>query len=84
MQSYEIFAIGGVEGKLEIPPIGRVALLVRYPVKSMAREILSETLLTESGIANDRLMRSEVLVHHQECCTCPDVSVVECSSMHLS
>ena len=36
-------------------PIGRVALLVRYPVKSMAGEILSETLLTESGIANDRL-----------------------------
>lgn len=36
-------------------PIGRVALLVRYPVKSMAGEILSETLLTESGLANDRL-----------------------------
>jgi uncharacterized protein YcbX len=36
-------------------PVGNVALLVRYPVKSMAGELLREILLTDFGLEGDRM-----------------------------
>jgi len=35
-------------------PVGRVAALARYPVKSMAGERLTQAVFTDSGIAGDR------------------------------
>jgi MOSC domain-containing protein len=39
--------------------IGDIASIVRYPVKSMAGEILQSTFLAESGLAHDRLYAFE-------------------------
>jgi uncharacterized protein len=39
--------------------IGHIASIVRYPVKSMAGEILQSAFLTESGLAHDRLYAFE-------------------------
>jgi uncharacterized protein YcbX len=39
--------------------IGQIASIVRYPVKSMAGETLQCAVLTESGLANDRLYAFE-------------------------
>jgi uncharacterized protein len=39
--------------------IGQIASIVRYPVKSMAGEIVRHSFLTESGLAGDRLYAFE-------------------------
>ncbi len=39
--------------------LGKIASIVRYLVKSMAGEILQSSLLTESGLAHDRLYAFE-------------------------
>jgi hypothetical protein len=39
--------------------IGQIASIVRYPVKSMAGEIVRHAFLTESGLAGDRLYAFE-------------------------
>lgn len=39
--------------------IGKIASIVRYPVKSMAGEVLQRSFLTESGLAHDRLYAFE-------------------------
>jgi uncharacterized protein YcbX len=40
-------------------PIGKIASIVRYPVKSMAGEMLCHSALTEWGLAGDRLYAFE-------------------------
>jgi len=35
-------------------PVGRVVRLLRYPVKSMAAEVLTETHVTWNGLSGDR------------------------------
>lgn len=40
-------------------PVGQIASIVRYPVKSMAGETLQRAVLTESGLANDRFYAFE-------------------------